>query len=166
VYQETVTEPKSLGYFASSAALIEQLFANGTVEVEEAGYSDHQVSDIVDKVRACIAKKARKPVHMVERADLQIVAVVASHAKNGDEAEPLFRDNALKHCLESVLNAQGIFRVTVTDSSHLSPETALIRARLTRESQFLKSRSHYPVFRALLHEEMADNNGYVCREVA
>jgi hypothetical protein len=119
VYEETVTEPRSLGYFGSSAARIEALFSNGTVRVEEPDYSDRQVSKIVDRVRGCIAKKARKPMHVVERADLQIVALAASHAKKLDRVELIFRDKALKDCLESVLNARGLEGVSVTDSSML-----------------------------------------------
>jgi hypothetical protein len=119
VFEETVTEPRSLGYFETSTARIERLFSNGTVTREEPNYSDGQVSKIVDRVRGCIARKAGKPVHLVERADLQIVALAVSHAKNRDSVELIFRDRALKDCLESVLKAQGIEGVTVTDSTML-----------------------------------------------
>jgi hypothetical protein len=119
VYEETITEPRSLGYFKESASRLEKLYANGTVKIERPVYTDPQVSDIVDKVRECIARKAEKPVHMVERGDLQIVALASSHAKNGDDVELIFRDKALKDCLESVLSRQGIRGVTITDSSLL-----------------------------------------------
>jgi hypothetical protein len=58
-------------------------------------------------------------LHMVERGDLQIVALAAAHAKKGDGVELIFRDRALKDCLESVLSRQGIRGVTITDSSLL-----------------------------------------------
>lgn len=119
VFEETVTEPRSLGYFEASAARIEALFSNGTVTREEPDYSDGQISKIVDRVRGCIAKKAGKPVHVVERADLQIVALAVFHAKKRDAVELVFRDKALKDCLESVLNAVGIGGVSVTDSTML-----------------------------------------------
>ena len=86
---------------------------------EEPDYSDGQISKIVDRVRGCIAKKAGKPVHVVERADLQIVALAVFHAKKRDAVELVFRDKALKDCLESVLNARGIGGVSVTDSTML-----------------------------------------------
>jgi len=119
VFEETVTEPRSLGYFEASAARIEALFSNGTLTREEPDYSDSQVSKTVDRVRDCIARKAGKPVHMVERADLQIVALAVSHVKSRDSVELVFRDKALKDCLESVLRAQGIEGVRVTDSTML-----------------------------------------------
>jgi hypothetical protein len=97
---------------------IEKLFT-GTVTIEKPDYADRQVSDIVDKVRECIARKAGKPVHVVELADLQIVALAVSHAKKGDVVELVFRDNVLKHCLELVLKAQAISGVSITDSSQL-----------------------------------------------
>jgi hypothetical protein len=119
VYEETVTEPRSLGYFAMSASRIEKLYVNGTVKVEELDYTDPQVSEIADRVRECIAKKAKKPVHLVERADLQVVALAASHATKGDDVEIIFRDKALKDCLGSVLTGRGISGVAMTDSSAL-----------------------------------------------
>ncbi len=119
VYEETVTEPKSLGYFASSASRIQKLYANRVVTIEHPDYTDAQVSDLVDKVRECIARKAGKPVHLVERADLQIVALAASHAKKGDDVELIFRDKALKDCIESVFTGQEIQSPMITDSSVL-----------------------------------------------
>ena len=96
MYGEAVTEPKSLGYFASSASRIERPYTNGTTAIEDPEYTEPQVSNMVDKVRKCIAKKAGKQVHLVERADLQLVALAASHAKKGDHVELIFRDGALK----------------------------------------------------------------------
>jgi hypothetical protein len=119
VYEETVTEPKSLGYFAQSASRIERLYSDGAIAIEKPDYSDPQVSNVVDRVRECIAKKAGKPVHMVERGDLQIVALAAAHAKKGDAVELVFRDKALKDCLELVLSKQGISGVGISDSSEL-----------------------------------------------
>jgi hypothetical protein len=92
VYEETVTEPRSIGHFAQPASRIEKLYSNGAVKIERPDYADSRVSDIVDRVRECIAKKAGKPVHMVERGDLQIVALAAAHAKKGDGVELIFRD--------------------------------------------------------------------------
>jgi len=119
VYEETVTEPKSIRRFALSASRIEDLFSNGTIEIEKPDYTDPQVSEIVDRVRECIAKKANKPVHIVERADLQIVALAAAHAKRGEAVELIFRDKALKDCPQSVLRGQGVSGAVVTDSSAL-----------------------------------------------
>ena len=119
VYEETVTEPKSILRFAHSASRIENLFSNGTIEIEKPDYTDPQVSVIVDRVRECIAKKARKPVHVVERGDLQIVALAAAHAKRGEAVELIFRDKALKDCLLSVLRGQRVPGTLVTDSSAL-----------------------------------------------
>ena len=119
VYEETVTEPKSIPRFAVSASRIESLFSNGTIEIEKPDYTDPQVSEIVDRVRECIAKKADKPVHIVERADLQIVALAAAHAKRRETVELIFRDKALKDCLRSVLRGQGVSGAAITDSSAL-----------------------------------------------
>jgi hypothetical protein len=60
-----------------------------------------------------------KPVHVVELADLQIVALAVSHAKKDDVVKLVFRDNVLKYCLELVLKAQVISGVSVTNSSQL-----------------------------------------------
>ena len=122
VYEETVTEPKSLGYLATSASRIEKLYKNSTMTIENPDYSDRKISDVVDKVRECIAKKAKKPVHLVERADLQIVALAVSYANRGKAVELIFRDKALKDCLVSVLVGRGISGVAITDSSKLVRE--------------------------------------------
>jgi len=98
------------------------------VSIENPDYTDSQVSDLVDRVRECIAKKAGKPAHLVERADLQIVALAASHAKNGDDVELIFRDKALKDCLEDVFSGQGIPAISVTNSSVLI-QKLLLRKR-------------------------------------
>ncbi|MCL5788628.1 MAG: hypothetical protein M1357_02345 [Candidatus Marsarchaeota archaeon] len=57
VYEETVTEPRSIG-FDGSAARIEKLFSSGAVETKHPDYTDSLVSNIVDRVRMCIADKA------------------------------------------------------------------------------------------------------------
>ena len=118
VFEETVTEPKSIARFVSSASRIEKLYTN-TVVIEEPDYSSNPVSDVVDKVRKCIAKKAKKDEHLIELADLQIVALAVSYAIKGRTVELIFRDKALKDCLKSVLDAQAISGVSVTDSSAL-----------------------------------------------
>ena len=92
------------------------------VTIENPDYSESEVSDTVDKVRECIAKKAEKRVHLVELADLQIVALAASYARKGERVELIFRDKLLKDCLVSVLNGKGISGVTITDSSMLVRE--------------------------------------------
>jgi len=97
------------------------------VTIETPNYADSQVSDTVDRVRECIAKRAGKLVHMVERGDLQIVALAAAHAKKGDSVELIFRDKALKDCLESVLSGRGISGVIITNSS------LLVRQLLSRK---------------------------------
>jgi hypothetical protein len=119
VYEETVKEPKSTTHLAASATRIEKLFINSTVRIEEPDFTDHQVSDIVDRVRECIAKKSGKATHLVERGDLQMVALVVAHCKRSDSVELIFRDKILKNCLESVLSALGISGVSMTDSSTL-----------------------------------------------
>ncbi len=90
VYEESVKVPKSIPSFIASATRIEKLFTNGTITVEKPDFTDSQVSDIVDKIRECIAKKSGKPVHMVERGDLQILALAVSHSKRGDNFELYF----------------------------------------------------------------------------
>ncbi|MBI4258511.1 MAG: hypothetical protein HY619_06115 [Thaumarchaeota archaeon] len=118
VYEETVTDARRIG-FVESAARINQLFSSQTIVIENPSYLVSKVSKTVDAVRNCIAKKAGKPVHKVERADLQIVALAVMHSRGGDEVELIFRDAALKDCLKAVLKGKGIPNVVVTDSSSL-----------------------------------------------
>ncbi len=118
VYEETVTEPKSVGYFVASASRIEKLYGR-SIAIEEPEYSEPLVSKIVDKVRKCIAKKVDKPEHLVELADLQIVALAVSYAAKGVKVELIFRDKALKNCLGAILSPEGIFNISIVDSSTL-----------------------------------------------
>ncbi|MBI3023141.1 MAG: hypothetical protein HYY68_05365 [Thaumarchaeota archaeon] len=78
------------------------MYVSGTVEIQNPNYGLAEISDIVDRVRACIAKESGKPLHMVEKADLQTTALVAWHATRGDSVEFIFHDRALKQCLQSV----------------------------------------------------------------
>ncbi len=130
VYEETVTEPKSAG-FDASATRIEKLFKSGVLRVEPPDYTDSEVSDIVDRIRVCIATRAGKPAHLVERADLQIVALAVSHAKRGDSVELIFRDNVLKTCLDAVLRRLHVSNVSVTDFEQLVGQLSR-RARIKR----------------------------------
>ncbi len=116
-----MTEPRSAG-FHDSATRIERLFNIGVLVIEQPDYTDSQVSSIVDRTRRCIAKKAGKPEHVVERADLQIVALAIAHAKKGDPVELIFRDRALKACLDSVLRGQRVLGVSVVDFAVLIRE--------------------------------------------
>ena len=114
VYEETVTEPRSIG-FGASAARIEKLFSSGAVAIKPPDYTDSFVSTIVDRVRVCIADRAGKPEHTVERADLQIVALAIENARKGNPIEIMFRDRVLKVCLERILRGQGVSGVSIID---------------------------------------------------
>ena len=119
VYTETVTEPKALGYLTASATRIERLYRRGVITTKSPDYSNSRVSQIVDRVRGCIANKANKPVHLVEKADLQIAALAVTDAFKGEQVELIFRDKALRNCLESALRRYRISSIRITDSSEL-----------------------------------------------
>jgi hypothetical protein len=130
VLEETVTEAKAIGY-ADSAARIEKLFNTGTLRLEQPDYSDRQITRIVDNIRKYIARKSGKQVHLIERADLQMVAPAVAHAKGGDQVELIFRDKALKVCLEAALTREKVFRVAVVGFALLIDEL-ISRARMRR----------------------------------
>ncbi|MEM0321827.1 MAG: hypothetical protein QW613_05445 [Thermoprotei archaeon] len=121
VFEETVTEARKVGY-VDSANRIEGLFNTGALRVVEPDYSDHKISRIVDGVRECIARKSCKPIHMVERTDLDIVVLAAGYAKAGAKVILIFRDKALRECLELELARQKIFGVMVVDFARLVDE--------------------------------------------
>lgn len=120
VYDETVVEPKSFrrGYLARSASRIEKLYKR-CITIEKPDYTEPVVSTVTDKVRKCIGNKSEKNEHLVELEDLQIVALAVSHALKGEDVELVFRDKTLKDCLEAILQAEGISRINIIDSSKL-----------------------------------------------
>ena len=126
VYEETVTEPASKGYRAS-ASRIERLYKSRAIAIDNPDYTNKQVSDAIDRTRKCIAGKANKPEHLVELADLQVVALAVTHASRGAKVEIIFRDNALRDCLDVILSRMGISNVTLVDSSEL-----VVRLQLRR----------------------------------
>ena len=73
-------------------------------------------------MRKCIARKGDKDDHLVELADLQIVALGISYALNGWTVQLIFKDKALKDCLLSVIGGQGIGGITIVDSAALIQE--------------------------------------------
>ena len=119
VYDETVREPERMTWLASSARRIKMLYTNGAITIEVPDYTDPKVSDVVDKVKSCVARKSGKPAHMVELADLQIVALAVSHVKKDGRVEVVFRDKALRDCLARTLHGQGISGVSIVDVDEL-----------------------------------------------
>jgi len=99
--------------------------------LEQPDYSDRQITRVVDNIRKCIARKSGKQVHLIERADLQIVAPAVAHAKGGGQVELIFRDKALKVCLEAALTSEKVFRVAVVGFALLIDEL-ISRARMRR----------------------------------
>jgi len=119
VYTETVITPKALPYLAASATRIEGLYSRGVITTQTPDYTNRRVSKIVDRVRGCIANKANKPVHEVEIADLQIVALAVTAAFKGEAVELIFRDRALRDCLESAMKRNRVSSIVMIDSSEL-----------------------------------------------
>jgi hypothetical protein len=114
VFEETVTEPRKLG-FHKSAKSIETLFTSGLLKIEQPKYADPTVSRVVDTVRKCIARRAGKPQHLLEKADLQIVALAVTHAVAGTQVELIFHDKALRICLIKELRVHRIRSVSTPD---------------------------------------------------
>jgi hypothetical protein len=127
IYDETVTEPASIAYLKSSAARIDRLYKTNAIRIDIPDYTNKQVTEAVDRTRKCIAAKANKPEHLVELADLQIVALAVTHASRGTAVELIFRDNALRDCLEAILPRIGITNLTLVDSSALVQKLLLKR---------------------------------------
>lgn len=123
VKQETVDGPRAIPQYSKSANRIDtMIFRTNVVLVEAPDYRAGSTCRLTDRVRVCIANKSGKPVHLVERADLEFVTLALNHMDRNEKVELVFRDNALDTCIKTVLRSYRFTdKLTITHvSAHIA----------------------------------------------
>jgi len=105
---ELVDQPLERRIYLDSVGRFQDLINEGIIEARRIDYGDPRISKVSDEARRYLAKKAGKYEHLVEKADIEVIALTFNLVFEGHSVVVAVRDKALKEVLQASLRVHKL----------------------------------------------------------